>query len=76
MSSGKVESQYLVGAASPAGHSTTKPFDRMRRHELVVARRRPDPHGGKARRQGLVGALTPFHVVPGLGGQTHCKRLR
>ena len=32
-----------------------EPFDGMRRNQFVVARRRPDPRGGEARRQGLVG---------------------
>ena len=53
-----------------------KPFDGMWLHEFVIARRRPDTHGGEARRQGLVGAFTPLDVVPGLGGQADRKVFR
>ena len=53
-----------------------KPFDGMWLHEFVIARRRPDAHGGEARRQSLVGAFTPLDVVPGLGGQADRKVFR
>jgi hypothetical protein len=33
-SSGRVESQYFVGSASPSGHFDDQPFERMRRGEL------------------------------------------
>ena len=45
----------------------------MRRHEFVVARRRPDPRGGEARRQRLARAFAPLDILPGLGGQAHRK---
>ena len=48
-----------------------QPLDGMGLDELVVARRRPDPHGGEARGQRLVGAFAPFDVCPGFGGQAH-----
>src|SRR5439155_8586199 len=51
-------------------------FDRVRRGKVMVARRWPETNRGKARRQGLVGALAPFHSGPGLGGQSQRKGLR
>ena len=48
-----------------------EPFDGMGLDEPVIARRRPHPHGGEARGQGLIGAFAPRDVRPGLGGQAH-----
>src|SRR5271157_3113114 len=50
-----------------------EPFDGMRRNQFVVARRRPDPRGGEARRQRLARAFAPLDILPGLGGQAHRK---
>src|SRR5208283_545047 len=45
-----------------------EPFHAMRPNVFMVARRRPDPRGGEARRQRLVGAFAPLDFVPGPGG--------
>src|SRR5271154_6389907 len=74
VSSGKVESQYLVGSRSSSGHSQ-QPFERLWGRELAVSRGGPYPHGGEARGQGLVGALTPGHVSPGFFRQRRRQRL-
>jgi hypothetical protein len=51
-----------------------QPFDRMGLDEFAIARGRPDPQGGEARRQSLVGAFAPLDGLPGLGGQASVGR--
>ena len=48
-----------------------KPFEGMGRRALPIARGRPYPHGGKARGQDFVGALSPRDDAPSLLGKPH-----
>src|SRR5271163_4707760 len=52
-----------------------QPFEQLWGRELAVSRGGPYPHGGEARGQGLVGALTPGHVSPGFFRQRRRQRL-
>src|SRR5277367_3370140 len=74
-SSGKVESQYLVGAFSPSGHSISNHSSAGGAANCQSREADPYPNGGEARGQGLVGALAPSHGPPSLFGQFHRQRL-
>ena len=64
VSSGKVESQYFVGTASPFGHSIEQPFDRMRCGSLVVPRGEVHANGGEAGSKRRVRSLPPGNAAP------------
>ena len=66
MSSGRVESQYLVGSASPSGHSRSSHSSVLGFREVVVAVGGADPDPGVARYEPVGRALAPGHGFPGL----------
>jgi hypothetical protein len=63
---GRVESQYLVGIASPFGHSITHhSSDISGVGAVVIAMRGLDTHGSKAGDEWGVGAFAPGDLTPG-----------
>ena len=64
MSSGKVESQYLVGSFSPSGHSISSHSSGARFGELLVAVRRANAQTGEARGERRGGAFAPSDGLP------------
>src|SRR5208283_2497488 len=69
VSSGRVESQYLVGSFSPSGHSMRSHSSGWGVETFPVPRSRPNPHGREARRQDFVRALPPWNDAPSLLGK-------
>ena len=75
MSSGRVESQYLVGSLLALGPLDQQPFFRSVVGELIITMRDTNPHASKARGQPLGRAFPPFDRAPGALGQATRERL-
>ena len=69
MFAGRVESQYLVGSASPSGHSiSSHSCDSVLRDQLVMPD--ADAHAREARGQPIGRAFPPRDRAPGMLGQS------
>src|ERR1700756_194119 len=70
-----VENQYLVGACSPSGHSTSSHSSGRFLGEPVIAMCRTDAYAGKARGQPFCCTFTPCDLTPSMRGQANRKLL-
>ena len=64
MFSGSVESQYLVGSASPSGHSISSHSATVLGEQIIVPG--ADTHTRKSRGQLVGRAFPPRHRTPGM----------